>query len=120
MCPLVLHRQEFWGRMNEAASTGIESLGAAYRAPRMHAVRERFLGSIRRECLDHLLILSQAPLRRAVHTCVSCFNEQRPCQGSAQQIPAPGQPSPAEPVCEGRVEVLPILGGLRHASRRAA
>lgn len=84
MGPLVLHRQEFRGRMKEAASTGIESLGTVHRTPRMHAVCEQFLGIIRRECLDHLLILSQAHPRQVVHTWVSCFNEQRPAHPCAR------------------------------------
>ncbi len=103
-----------------AANSGIEILRTAYRAPRMNAVCERFLGSVRRECLDHLLILSEGHLRRALRCYVSYFNQQRPHQGIAQQVPAPEPSSQAEPVHTGRVEGLPILGGLHHAYRRVA
>jgi len=86
----------------------------------MNAICERFLGSVRRECLDHLLILSEAHLRRALRAYVPYFNEQRPHQGIAQRIPVPGQRSPTEPTRIGRVETMPVLGGLHHAYRRVA
>jgi len=57
----------------------------------MNAICERFLGSVRCECLDHLLILGEAHLRRALRAYVPYFNEQRPHQGIAQQIPTPDQ-----------------------------
>jgi len=49
-----------------AEDSGIEILRTAHRAPKMNAVCGRFLGSVRRECLDHLLILGEAHLRRAL------------------------------------------------------
>ena len=103
-----------------AADSRIEILRTAYRAPTMNAICERFLGSVRRECLDHLLILSEAHLRRALRAYVPYFNEQRPHQGIAQRIPVLGQRSPTEPTRTGRVETMPVLGGLHHAYRRVA
>ena len=103
-----------------AEDSGIEILRTAYRAPKMNALCERFLGSVRRECLDHLLILGDAHLRRALRASVTYFNEQWPHQGIAQQIPAPGQTTRAEPGRTEHVEALPILGGLHHAYRRVA
>jgi len=46
-----------------AAASGIKIMRTPYRAPRANAFCERFLGSVRRECLDHLLILGEAHLR---------------------------------------------------------
>ncbi len=103
-----------------AADSGIEILRTAYRAPKMNAICERFLGSVRRECLDHLLILGEALLRRALRAYVTYFNEQRPHQGIQQQIPAPEQLTQIKQACEGHVKALPILGGLHHAYRRVA
>ncbi len=103
-----------------AEDSGIEIVRTAYRAPKMNAVCERFLGSVRRECLDHLLVLGEAHLRRALRAYVAYFNEQRPHQGIAQRIPAPRQPVPSGPARGGRVEALPILGGLHHTYRRVA
>ena len=49
-----------------AAASGITVLRTPYRAPRANAICERFLGSVRRECLDHLLLLGEHHLRRAL------------------------------------------------------
>ncbi len=103
-----------------AKDSGIEILRTAYRTPKMTALCERFPGSARRECLDHLLIVGEAHLRRALRAYVTYFNEQRPHQGSAQQIPAPGQTTRSGPADTGRVEALPVLGGLHHAYRHVA
>jgi transposase InsO family protein len=49
-----------------AKGTGIEVLRTPYGAPKANAICERFLGSLRRECLDHILILGEGHLHRAV------------------------------------------------------
>jgi len=49
-----------------AAASGITALRTAYRAPRQNAPCERFLGRVRRECLDHLPVLGEAHLRRVL------------------------------------------------------
>ena len=103
-----------------AAATGITELRTAYRAPRQNATCERFLGSVRRECLDHLLVLGETQLRRVLREYVRYFNDDRPHQGIAQQIPA-GSREGATPVAiGGSVQTIPILGGLHHTYARAA
>ena len=49
-----------------ASGTGIEVLRTPYRAPKANAICERFLGSVRRECLDHSLILSERHLHHVM------------------------------------------------------
>src|SRR5262249_42871868 len=49
-----------------AKDTGIDHIRTAYRAPLMNAVVERFLGSVRRECLDHVFVLSERQLLRVL------------------------------------------------------
>ena len=83
----------------------------------MNATCERFLGSLRRECLDHLLILGERHLRRVVQEYVRYFNQLRPHQGLGQQRPAPTGPAGAT---RGPVQAVPVLGGLHHAYERAA
>ncbi len=61
-----------------AAASGIHVLRTPYRAPRANATCERFLGSVRRECTDHLLILGEAHLRRVLGAYVAYFNDARP------------------------------------------
>jgi transposase InsO family protein len=102
-----------------AATTGITELRTAYRAPRQNAMCERFLGSVRRECLDHLLVLGEAHLRRVLRDYVRYFNHYRPHQGLAQQIPVPEESS-TPGARHGSVRAVPILNGLHHTYARAA
>jgi putative transposase len=53
-----------------------------------NAICERFLGSVRRECLDHLLIFTDGQLYRVIHEYAEYFNRARPHQGIGQRIPA--------------------------------
>jgi len=109
-----------------AAASGITELRTAYRAPRQNATCERFLGSVRRECLDHVLILGEAHLRRVLREYVRFFNHDRPHQGLAQQVPSvPGEASGhtitvGSMQAAGSVRAIPILGGLHHAYAQAA
>ncbi len=103
-----------------AAASGITELRMAYRAPRQNATCERFLGSVRRECLDHLLILGERHLRRVLHEYARFFNGDRPHQGLAQRVPdVPGAVT-SRVELRGDVREVPILGGLHHAYARAA
>jgi transposase InsO family protein len=100
-----------------AAARGIEVLRAPYRAPRANAVCERFLGSVRRECLDHLLILGERHLARVLREYTASFNRDRPHQGRDHALPEP----PAERASPtGPIRALPVLGGLHHTYQRAA
>ena len=104
-----------------AAATGIAEVRTAYRAPRQNATCERFLGSVRRECLDHILVLSAGHLRRVLREYVAYFNTARPHQGLEQRIPEAStalrllRPEPA-----GLVRAVPVLGGLHHTYQRVA
>jgi len=103
-----------------AAASGIRVRRTPLRAPRANATCERFLGSVRRECLDHVLVLSEAHLRRVLGAYVAYFNRARPHQGIGQAIPAGSTPVAPQGVGTGRIVALPILGGLHHDYRRAA
>jgi len=103
-----------------AKSSNIKILTTPYHAPRANAICERFLGSVRRECLDHLLILHVRQLQRVLNVYLHYFNQARPHQGIQQQIPEQKAGSlPAHPVC-GKVLSFPVLGGLHHDYRRSA
>jgi putative transposase len=70
-----------------ATGTGIKQLKTPVQAPDANAVIERFIGSVRRECLDHIVVLSTNHLRRVFHAYVTYFNTLRPHQGLQQNIP---------------------------------
>ncbi len=98
-----------------ARATGIQIVRTAVRAPNMNAVCERFLGSLRRECLDHVLVLDAAHFQRVVAEYVRYHNTARPHQGLHQQTPVH-----TERPADGNIVALPVLGGLHHDYRRAA
>lgn len=102
-----------------AQMSGIEILKIPFHALQANAICERFLGSVRRECLDHLLIFSDQQLHRIFKEYVAYFNRARPHQGFAQKFPeASRRESP--PLGKGRIIAFPVLNGLHHAYRRAA
>ncbi len=90
------------------------------KAPRANAVCERLLGSVRRECLDHILILSEQHLRRVLKEYVAYFNQARPHQSLDQRVPEPHDRSGPTIGTTGQVIAFPVLGGLHHEYRRAA
>ncbi len=100
-----------------AATSGIKILKTPYHTPRANAICERFLGSVRRECLDHLFILQEKQLHRVLGGYAQYFNQARPHQGITQQIPE----RYGEPVLpdqdEGKILALPVLSGLHHDYR---
>jgi len=102
-----------------AAGSRITVLRTPLRAPRANATCERFLGSARRECLDHVLVLGEEHLRRVLREYVAYFNHARPHQGIGQAIPdATGPAPPSRPTAP--IVAIPVLGGLHHDYRRGA
>ena len=101
-----------------AAGVGIEVLRTPYHAPKANAIVERFIGSVRRECLDHLLLFNEKYLAHVVKTYVSYFNQDRPHQGIEQRVP--NRPIPSLSDSNGKVLSIPVLGGLHHRDAWAA
>jgi len=101
-----------------AKARGIEVLRTPVRAPKANAVCERYLGSLRRECLDHILILSERHMLGVLKEHVAHFNRGRPHQGIGQRVPA-GSASPPDQRSKAYIVATPILGGLHHEYRWA-
>ena len=87
------------------------------RAPRANAVCERFLGSVRRECLDHVLVLGEQHLHGVLEEYCRYFNEARPHQGIDQLVPGGSLPATKE---DGAVIATTYLNGRHHCYRKAA
>ncbi len=103
-----------------ARGSGIEVLRSPIQPPRANAICERLVGSVRRECLDHLLIVSEAHLRRVLREYVGYFNRSRPHQGIDQRVPdRQSSPDTAAATAEAIVS-FPVLGGLHHEYRRVS
>jgi putative transposase len=103
-----------------AATSGIEILKTPYHAPRANAICERFLLSVRRECLDHMLVLHEKQLQRVLRAYVAYFNRARPHQGIQQQVPQREVTSVPPDQRGDRIISVPVLGGLHHEYRRVA
>jgi putative transposase len=103
-----------------ARTSGIKLLKTPYHAPRANAGCERFMRSVRQECLDHLLILHEKQLPRVLNMYVMYFNQARPHQGIQQQIPDPSGSARTSHHRGGKVIALPVLGGLHHDYQWAA
>jgi putative transposase len=103
-----------------AKASGIKILKTPYHAPRANAICERFLRSVRQECLDHLLIFQEKQLHRVLNAYVVYFNQARPHQGIGQQIPDPSRSAVSSQHTGGKVIALPVFGGLHHDYRWAA
>jgi putative transposase len=103
-----------------AAGAGIRLLRTPFAAPKANAICERLIGSVRRECLDHVLILSERQLRHLTREYVDFYNQARPHQGLNQRIPAPVLIPEHSVGASQRVEAIPVLGGLHHDYRRVA
>jgi len=80
------------------------------RSPRANSYAERFVGTLRRECLDHVLILGERHLRSALAEYARHYNGHRPHQ-SLRQEPPLREPGHAVDIT-GRIERRQVLGGL--------
>ena len=101
-----------------ARGIGIKVLHTPPKSPLCNSICERFLGSVRRECLDHIVILSENHLRRVALEYVRYFNGSRPHQGIEQKVPKPTDTLGNEEGAD--IVESSILGGLHHEYRRAA
>ena len=98
---------------------GIRGIAIPYGAPNAAAHIERLIGTLRRECLDRMLIWNERHLRHVLTEFVAWYNQGRVQEG-LNGIPDP-DPSLAEPKpAGGRLVAIPVLHGLHHDYRLAA
>jgi putative transposase len=113
-CPigfLIHDRYQKFARIFDSVfiSEGVEVIRTPFRTPQANVVAERWVRSVREECLDQLLIINQTHLSPILREYTNYYNAARPHQGLKQQIPIP-----LAPVRSGRIHRRDILGGILH------
>ena len=99
------------------AGNGTRVIKTPARSPRANSFAERFVGTLRRECLDHLLILSEQHLRTVLAEYSRHYNGHRPHQARSQ---LPPQREPGQLIdVTARIELRQAVGGLISEYRRA-
>jgi putative transposase len=109
-----IYGEEFRSRVK---GMRIEEVITAARSPWQNPFAERLIGSIRRECLDHLIVINEDHLRLILRSYIDYYHNFRPHQGLEGNSPAPRE---IDPPANGRVIASPQVGGLHHSYRRAA
>lgn len=98
------------------SSENIHVIHTPVRAPNANAYLERWVRSVREECLDKVIILNEQHLRHIMREYISYYNTARPHQGIDQQTPIPRN----APQVSGLVRCHHVLGGVIHDYYREA
>jgi transposase InsO family protein len=114
---LLRDRDAVYGRdfRQRARRMGIDSIATPVRTPRANAIAERVIGTLRRECLDHLIVLDEQHLASVLSEFVRYYNEDRPHRTLGLQTPE----LRSRPMT-GPIRSRPVLNGPHHAYERAA
>ena len=96
---------------------GIDQVVTAYRSPWQSLYVERIIGSIPRDCLNHVLVLNERHLRRILTDYFYYYHHARAQLSLDRNSPVPREVEPPE---RGKVSSIPMVGGLHHRYRRAA
>ena len=116
---LIRDRDSIYGQFfqERVKRMGIEPVVIAYRSPWQSPYVERLIGSIRRECLQHFIVLNERHLMRILRSYLSYYHEDRTHLSLDRNSPIPRD---SESVMQGEVVSIPKVGGLHHRYRRAA
>lgn len=106
--------EEFTHRVE---SIGIKQVLISARSPWQNPYVERLIGSIRMECLDHIIIFNEKHLRRVLKKYCRYYHESRTHLGLEKDCPKPRQIEPPE---LGTIDSEPMVGGLHHRYFRQA
>ena len=98
---------------------GSQPIRTAFRSPWQNGVAERWVGSCRRDLLDHVIVLNERHLKRLMAEYVRYYHEDRTHLGLAKDTPA-GRPVAIRSAVGSRIQSFPRLGGLHHRYAVAA
>src|SRR5258708_13182052 len=107
-------RAQFDARVH---NLGVRQLRIASRSPWQNGFAERWVGTLRRELLDHVIVVGERHLLRLVRQHVAYYNEDRPHMSLDRDAPVARA---VQPPSAGRVGALPRVGGLPHPYLRPA
>jgi transposase InsO family protein len=104
------------GFIAKAQAIGIKTILTPVRAPKANAVAERLVGTLRRECTNHIIPLNERHLRRVLLEYVAYYNATRPHRTLELETPEGARTVQRH----GRIVAHPVLGGLHHRYDREA
>ena len=100
---------------------GIAQARTPFRSPRANAIAERWVRSVRTECLDHVFIFNERHLQKVLAEYVGYFNHWRPHRSVGQCAPcAPRTRASHRSDQAGKIIAIPVLGGLHHVYQQVA
>jgi transposase InsO family protein len=116
---LLRDRDKIFGQefVDQVKAQGIKQVLSAPRSPWQRAYVERLIGSIRRECLDHVIVLGERSLRQHLSAYADYYHRWRTHLALAKDAPEPRR---TQPPIDGCVLEIPELGGLHHHYERRA
>jgi len=103
--------------VKQVKAMGIQQVLSAPRSPWQRAYIERVIGTLRRECLDHVIVFSEAGLYRHLRNFADYYHRSRTHVGLQKDTP---EPRPIQPPEAGRIIAIPEVGGLHHRYERRA
>jgi len=116
---LLRDRDRIFGKdvVDQVKAMGINQVLSAPRSPWQRAYVKRVIGSIRRECLDHVIVFGEGRLYRHLQRFADYYHRSRTHLGLEKDSPVP---RPIQSVDMGRVIAMPEVGGLHHRYERRA
>lgn len=116
---LVRDRDKSYGPIfrHRVRAMGITEVITAPRSPWQNPYAERLIGSIRRECLDHVIILNERHLRRVLSAYFQYHHDSRTHLSLGKDCP---RPRPVQDASAGKIIAFPEVGGLHHRYERRA
>jgi transposase InsO family protein len=100
-----------------AEALGLDQVRIAPRSPWQSPYVERLIGSVRRDCLDHVIVLNRAHLHRLLENYLAYYHASRTHLGLDKDAPQARRVQPPE---EGNIVAFPEVGGLHHRYERRA
>jgi transposase InsO family protein len=97
-----------------ARRIGIDAIASPIHSPMANAIAERVIGTLRRECLDHVIVLDEQHLSSMLNEFIAYYNRERPHRTLGLQMPEPS----SRPTT-GPIRSRPVLNGLHHVYERA-